>query len=1181
MKNFTLLLLFIGISCMSLAQNIQAPSFHPGVLMFQLKGEIRPNALNQYQTDVNQFALMEDIQNYPFLETIFHNAHVTRLERPSYFTYKPSLMNIYRIYFTDDANINEYLNQLQKVSEVLYAEKEPIYSTGFVPNDPNHTGTNKWYHTLVGSENAWNISQGNNSVKIAIVDNAVYSTHTDLTAFKQYDVADNDNNAAPPSTHTQDAGWSHGTHCAGLATADINNAIGIAGLGGNVELIGVKCTPNNASSSGSVWYGYGGVQWACENGAHVVSMSFGGTSPSQAFQNLINAYPNIVFMAAAGNSNTTTLHYPGAYNNVICVGSVDANDQRSSFSNYNGATPYVDIAAPGGYSNGGLLSTVYTSNGNGYAKMGGTSMATPFAAGLVGLMLSVNPTLTPAQVLSCLLNSGVNINQNMGPRINALAALQCVSQGLTAGAPIANFFAVPTTIFEGDSVQFYPNCATGGNAITSYQWSFPGGTPSSYSGANPPYISYATAGTYNVSLTVTNSQTSDTETKNSYITVNVPPYGNWIVQNSGFSAANRGINWISIVDQNVVWATAYDGSGANANVQQFTKTTNGGTTWTPGNINVGNAGLGISMVQGISSNVAWLAAYPNAAGQLGGIWKTTNGGSTWTKQTTATFSNAASFTNVVHFWDANEGFCMGDPINGEFEIYRTVNGGTNWTLVAGANIPNPLAGEYGYTRQLDVVGNNVWFSTNKGRIFHSTDKGATWAVYTSPIQDFGGANISGNFSYASSTVGYIVTNGGAVYKTTNAGSTWLQLATSGPIFTNGLCAIVNTNTIFTTGAANGGSGSSYSLDGGLTWTQIDNVQHLYCEFLTPSIGWSGWFNTNATTNGMWKWNNLSSPLNVQFSGTPSTVCVNTPVQFNDQTTGGTINSWNWSFPGGSPATSTLSNPTVTYFQPGVYAVSLTVSDGNNLSSYQDTAYVTVETLPATPSAILGNANACPNAMETYSVTNDPSAFYNWTFPATWLGMSTTNSISLTFDNTPGVLSVTADNSCGSSAASTINISLGAAPVAGFTFNINGGALSTTNTSQNANAYVWDFGDGNTSTQTQPTHTYAAPGTYTITLIATNACGGADTTTQVMEVLGTSELDGNMLVIYPNPNQGIFKVEGLTMHLGQNLEFLDVSGRSIAQRIVSDSTISLEIPEAVSGLYFVRVGQKLIPVRIER
>jgi len=442
--------LFFSFSVTTLAQD-----FHPGVLMFQLKGEIQPNHLHQKQGDKNQFNLEEDFHNYPFLEAIFLDAGVTKLERPSYFTMKPSLMNIYRIYFSDVTHINSYLNQLQKVAEVLYAEKEPIYSTGFVPNDPSHTGTNKWYHTLVGSENAWNITQGRTQVKVAIVDNAVFSTHSDLTAFKQYDVADNDNNATPPLDYAQDQGWSHGTHCAGLATADINNGVGIAGLGGNVELIGVKCTPNSATSSGSVWYGYAGVQWACENGAHVVSMSFGGTSPSQAFQNLINAYPNVVFLAAAGNSNITTLHYPGAYNNVICVGSVDANDQRSSFSNYNGATPFVDIAAPGGYSNGGLLSTVYSASGNSYAKMGGTSMATPFAAGLVGLMLSVNPTLTPAQVLNCLLNSGVNINQNMGPRIDALAAVQCAGQGLTPGTPTANFFAIPTTLFEGDSVLFY------------------------------------------------------------------------------------------------------------------------------------------------------------------------------------------------------------------------------------------------------------------------------------------------------------------------------------------------------------------------------------------------------------------------------------------------------------------------------------------------------------------------------------------------------------------------------------------------------------------------------------------------------------------------------------------------------------------------------------------------------
>jgi len=1168
--------LFFSFSVTTLAQD-----FHPGVLMFQLKGEIQPNHLHQKQGDKNQFNLEEDFHNYPFLEAIFLDAGVTKLERPSYFTMKPSLMNIYRIYFSDVTHINSYLNQLQKVAEVLYAEKEPIYSTGFVPNDPSHTGTNKWYHTLVGSENAWNITQGRTQVKVAIVDNAVFSTHSDLTAFKQYDVADNDNNATPPLDYAQDQGWSHGTHCAGLATADINNGVGIAGLGGNVELIGVKCTPNSATSSGSVWYGYAGVQWACENGAHVVSMSFGGTSPSQAFQNLINAYPNVVFLAAAGNSNITTLHYPGAYNNVICVGSVDANDQRSSFSNYNGATPFVDIAAPGGYSNGGLLSTVYSASGNSYAKMGGTSMATPFAAGLVGLMLSVNPTLTPAQVLNCLLNSGVNINQNMGPRIDALAAVQCAGQGLTPGTPTANFFAIPTTLFEGDSVLFYENCANGGNNITSYQWSFPGGTPSSYNGMTPPYVTYTTSGTYNVSLTVSNAVTSDVETKNAYITVNEPPYGNWIVQNSGFSAANRGVHWISIVDQNVVWATAYDGSGTNANIQQFTKTTDGGNTWTPGNINVGNAGLGISMVQGISSSTAWLAAYPNAAGQLGGIWKTTNGGSTWTKQTTATFSNASSFTNVVHFWDANEGFCMGDPINGEFEIYRTTNGGTNWTLVSGANIPNPLSGEFGYTRQLDVVGNSVWFSTNKGRIFHSTDKGATWAVYTSPILAFAGANISANFSFSSASTGYIVTNGGAVYKSTNAGATWIQLATTGPIFSNGLCAIVNTNTLFTTGAATGGSGSSYSLDGGLTWALIDNQQHLYCEFLSPSIGWSGWFNTNATTNGMWKWNNLSSPLAVQFNGNPSTVCVNTPVQFTDQTTGGVINSWNWSFPGGNPSTSTIANPVVTYTQPGTYPVSLTVSDGTNLSSFQDTAYITVETLPATPSTILGNASPCPNAMESYSVTNDPSAYYNWTFPATWLGMSTTNSIALTFDNTPGVLSVTAGNSCGSSAPSSLNINLGAQPIAGFTFTLNGGQLTLTNTSQNANGYEWNFGDGTTSTQAQPSHVYTTPGTYAVMLIATNACGELDTLIQELTVLGLEDLGAMGITAYPNPTAGKVTITGLADFVTQGLSIIDLQGREIMRVTIESNVHEMDIKHAANGLYLIRIQNGVLPLQLQR
>ncbi len=1021
MKKLALILWSLAIINIAFAQT-HNPDFLDGRVMFKLKKDIPVKKENLNRIDKHSFSLEESLAKYPILQDALKNYGITKFERPSYWTGKQELMKIYRITFSDFTKIDEIVDKLASLDILEYAEKEPIYKTGFVPNDPLHTTSNKWYHTLVGSENAWNISLGSNTVKVAIVDNAVATGHLDLTTFTQRDVSDNDNDATPPQVYTVDQGWSHGTHCAGLATADINNSIGIASLGGNVELIGVKATPNSAPSSSSIYNSYDGVQWACNNGANVVSMSFGGTSSSASFQNLINAYPTITFMAAAGNDNNTVLHYPGAYNNVICVGSVDGNDTRSFFSSYNGSTPFVDICSPGGYTNGGLLSTVYTASGNSYGKMGGTSMATPFAAGLAGLMLSLNPAMTPAAVEACLISSGVAVNQNMGPRIDALAALQCVQATLN-GDPIPAFTGNPTSIQEGQSVTFTDNSADGGNPITNWTWTFPGGTPGSFIGQTPPAITYATAGSYDVTLSVTNSQSTQVLTKPGYINVSVVPYGNWIVQNSSFSAASRGINWISIVDANTVWATAYDGSGGGANVQQFTKTTNGGTTWTQGNVNVGNTLLGISHVHALDANTAWAAVYPTGAGQTGGIWKTTNGGASWTRQNTATFNNAASFTNVVHFWDANEGFCQGDPISGEFELYRTTNGGTNWTAIGGGNIPNPQAGEYGYTRQIEVVGNSVWYTTNRGRIYHSTNRGATWVVYQSPLVDFGGAGQSGNLSFTDANNGIIIESSGLVYKSTNGGANWTLTATTGSVFVNGLCWIEGTNTVFSTGA--NPAGSSYSTDGGITWNIIDTQQHLYCEFTTPSIGWSGWFN-NATTpsiEGMWKWNNTSGLLTSDFSSTPNPACVGATVQFTDQSSGASPISWAWVFPGGTPGTSSAQNPTVTYAAPGFYTVSLTVDDGLGPTNKTDSAHIEIVAPTTQPSAITGVIAPCEFDVETYSVINVPNVFYTWTLPATWTGTSSTNQIVATVGSAGGNITVTADNICGSSTPSVLAVTM--------------------------------------------------------------------------------------------------------------------------------------------------------------
>ena len=401
------------------------------------------------------------------------------------------------------------IDKLNKLEITEYAEKEPIYKTTFVPNDSYHNGTDKWYHTLVNSEQAWDISLGSESIKIAIIDNGAPADHLDLNVFKQRDVSDNDDDATPPQTYNQSSSWSHGTHCAGLATAEINNSTGIASLGGNVELIVVKATGDNQNPS-SIYNSYTGVQWACENGANVVSMSYGSENSSNAMQDLIYAYPEVVFIAAAGNDSSSTQNYPAAYQNVIGVGSVDSNDLRSSFSNYNVGFPWVDIAAPGGYSYGGLLSTVYTESLNGYARFGGTSMATPFAAGLVGLMLSVNPSLTPIQIQNCLVNSGVDINQNIGPRIDAYQALLCVQP--ENDNPIPAFTASPQVTFENQSVIFSNNSVNG----TNWVWTFEGGNPSTYEGQNPPEIYYSSVGEFDVSLTVTNSTGDETLTKENY-----------------------------------------------------------------------------------------------------------------------------------------------------------------------------------------------------------------------------------------------------------------------------------------------------------------------------------------------------------------------------------------------------------------------------------------------------------------------------------------------------------------------------------------------------------------------------------------------------------------------------------------------------------------------------------------
>ena len=219
--------------------------FLDGTIMFQLKESVL-SFDKISQPDENIISKDESISNYPEIAAIFNDVEVTTFERPSYFSNKRGIQTIFRVVFSDFDKIDLLISELESLNFVDYAEKEPIYKLDFIPNDAQHYGNNKWYHTQVDSEEAWDITLGNSNIKVAIIDNGVANNHSDLTIYKQRDVSDNDNDATPAVYYNQSSGWSHGTHCAGLAAADINNGIGIASLGGNAEIIAVKATPSSA-----------------------------------------------------------------------------------------------------------------------------------------------------------------------------------------------------------------------------------------------------------------------------------------------------------------------------------------------------------------------------------------------------------------------------------------------------------------------------------------------------------------------------------------------------------------------------------------------------------------------------------------------------------------------------------------------------------------------------------------------------------------------------------------------------------------------------------------------------------------------------------------------------------------------------------------------------------------------
>ena len=276
-----------------------------------------------------------------------------------------------------------------------------------LPNDPYLSKQWGWFD--IHADKAYASGYQGKGVVIAVLDTGVDSKHPDLRAniVEGWNFVDNNNDTTDLD--------GHGTHVAGIIAATSNNKVGIAGIAPEARIMPLKVL----SKSGGAWINLDkAIVYAVNHGAKIISMSLGGQvttvlSPTVLAAILIAYQKNVTLVAAAGNENTSAKSYPAAYPNVVAVSAISQNHTRASFSNYGN---YIMFTAPGVKILSTMptypvtLTTQYGISEN-YDYLSGTSMACPFVSGVIALLLSKYPSLTPKMVRDTLVAQAMDIGE--------------------------------------------------------------------------------------------------------------------------------------------------------------------------------------------------------------------------------------------------------------------------------------------------------------------------------------------------------------------------------------------------------------------------------------------------------------------------------------------------------------------------------------------------------------------------------------------------------------------------------------------------------------------------------------------------------------------------------------------------------------------------------------------------
>ncbi len=289
---------------------------------------------------------------------------------------------------------------------------EAVFGSGRAFNDPDFTSTDKsWYLKAINADKAWDITTGDTSVVIAVIDDGFDLDHVELrnNVVKRYNVVNDDSRIFSGPDRF------HGTHVAGIALAKGDNGKGLSGIAPGCRLMPIQAAGEDGFFTMTDIID--GILYAIKNGADVINMSLGkqfseeiesltpgqmeeiarnnGLDEADFWKELFQVAEdnNVTIVLAGGNQNILVgLDPMQRSNQVIKVAATNKMDKKAAFSNFFlRSEKDCFISAPGEH----IYSTV---PGNRYQFLDGTSMASPVVAGAIGLMKSVNPRLTNAQI---------------------------------------------------------------------------------------------------------------------------------------------------------------------------------------------------------------------------------------------------------------------------------------------------------------------------------------------------------------------------------------------------------------------------------------------------------------------------------------------------------------------------------------------------------------------------------------------------------------------------------------------------------------------------------------------------------------------------------------------------------------------------------------------------------------